>query len=59
MEHSGLASMPLDLRTHLGYQTTRTWWLGAEGEQKGLLWLVEMIQPGSFLCMPLTPSLDI
>lgn len=59
MEHSGLASMPLDLHTHLGSQTNRGWRLGVEGEQKVLLWLVEMIQPGSFPCGPLTFYLDM
>lgn len=34
MEHSGLASMPLDLNTYWGYWKNGGWWLGAGGEQK-------------------------
>lgn len=59
MGHSRLALVPSDLHTHLGYQTNRGWWLGAEGKQRGLLELVEMIQPESFLCGPLTFYLDM
>lgn len=51
--------MHSDLHTHLGFQTNRGWWLRAEGEQKGLLGLVGMIQPESFICGPLTSYLDM
>lgn len=55
---SGLASIPLDFHAHVSYQTKRSWWLGAEGEQTAGRWLAEMIQPGSFFCGPLIFSLD-
>lgn len=60
MEHSGLAPMPLDLHTYQAIRQIEAGGLGlGVNRRPHLLRLVEMMQPGSFFCKPLTFYLDV